>query len=243
MDAGAVTQLHANDLYAWFVAGLQRCVAKPNCALVSLQTLVIAALRTKIHTLGPKQASCDKFNQVRAQLQLTFPALPQLILQLCWRQHTRVSKHRACTSLHTLQEADAKCREKRKAGSGTATRRPRRFRRSRPASRVGRADAGGLPGGRGYGCDDPDCDDPSMGGAIAVYQPKDGVGASRASRKVGRDHADAHAQQPPLNMPVSYFMLRDPNDDPMRGEKRADGPGLVHVAMSKYDGSGPATVG
>ena len=71
MDAGAVTQLHANDLYACLSLVLQRCVAKPNCALVSLQTLVIAALRTKIHTLGPKQASCDKFNQVRAQFQLS----------------------------------------------------------------------------------------------------------------------------------------------------------------------------
>jgi hypothetical protein len=50
-------------------------------------------------------------------------------------------------------------------------------------------------------------------------------------------------QQPPLNMPVSYFMLRDPNDDPMRGEKELMDPGWFMREMSQYDGPGPRLPG
>ena len=50
-------------------------------------------------------------------------------------------------------------------------------------------------------------------------------------------------QQPPLNMPVSYFMLRDPNDDPMRGEKELMDPGWFMNEMAQYDGPGPRLPG
>ena len=116
MDAGAVTQMHANDFYACLSLVLQRFCGKfcqANCALVSLQTLVIAALRTKIHTLGPKQASCDKFNQVRAQFQLSLsPRAAAAHITALLASNTRGSASielvRVCI---LLQEADAKCRE------------------------------------------------------------------------------------------------------------------------------------
>ena len=44
-------------------------------------------------------------------------------------------------------------------------------------------------------------------------------------------------------MPVSYFMLRDPNDDPMRGEKELMDPGWFMNEMSQYDGPGPRLPG
>ena len=46
-----------------------------------------------------------------------------------------------------------------------------------------------------------------------------------------------------VNMPVSYFMLRDPNDDPMRGEKELMDPGWFMREMSQYDGPGPRLPG
>ena len=57
-------------------------------------------------------------------------------------------------------------RVKRKAGSGTATRRPRRFgTESTGIASAARPMQEAPQGGRGLRCcDDPDCDDPSMGG-------------------------------------------------------------------------------
>ena len=100
-------------------------------------------------------------------------------------------------------------------------------------------------GGRGLRCcDDPDCDDPSMGGGyFAVYQPKDGVEVFTGIVAVSAAIMQTPWQQPPLNMPVSYFMLRDPNDDPMRGEKELMDPGWFMNEMSQYDGPGPRLPG
>ena len=129
-------------------------------------------------------------------------------------------------------------------------------------------------GGRGLRCcDDPDCDDPSMGGGYfavrlqrprdrstprtpstwrerrgdgvntQVYQPKDGVEVFTGIVAVSAAIMTTPWQQPPLNMPVSYFMLRDPNDDPMRGEKELMDPGWFMNEMSQYDGPGPRLPG
>ena len=103
----------------------------------------------------------------------------------------------------------------------------------------------GPQGGQALACcDDPDCDDPSMGGGyFAVYQPKDGVEVFTGIVAVSAAIMRTPWQQPPLNMPVSYFMLRDPNDDPMRGEKELMDPGWFMREMSQYDGPGPRLPG
>ena len=137
-------------------------------------------------------------------------------------------------------------RVKRKAGSGTATRRPRRFgTESTGIASAARPMQEAPQGGRGLRCcDDPDCDDPSMGGGyFAVYQPKDGVEVFTGIVAVSAAIMQTPWQQPPLNMPVSYFMLRDPNDDPMRGEKELMDPGWFMREMSQYDGPGPRLPG
>ena len=81
----ALSQMQMHDLYAWFVAGFAAAVAETACALVSLQTLVIAARTQDASThLGAIQVSCAlSFNQVRAQFHLSQRealALPQLLL-------------------------------------------------------------------------------------------------------------------------------------------------------------------
>ena len=76
------------------------------------------------------------------------------------------------------------------------------------------------------------------GGYFAVYQPKDGVEVFTGIVAVSAAIMQTPWQQPPLNMPVSYFMLRDPNDDPMRGEKELMDPGWFMREMSQYDGPG-----
>ena len=91
---------------------------------------------------------------------------------------------------------------------------------------------------------DPDCDDPSMGGGyFAVYQPKDGVEVFTGIVAVSAAIMRTPWQQPPLNMPVSYFMLRDPLDDPIRGEKELMDPGWFMREMAQYDGPGPRLPG
>ena len=81
------------------------------------------------------------------------------------------------------------------------------------------------------------------GGYFAVYQPKDGVEVFTGIVAVSAAIMQTPWQQPPLNMPVSYFMLRDPNDDPMRGEKELMDPGWFMREMSQYDGPGPRLPG
>ena len=74
-----------------------------------------------------------------------------------------------------------------------------------------------------------------------MYQPKERrgfTGIVAVSAAIMQTPA-----QPPLNMPVSYFMLRDPNDDPMRGEKELMDPGWFMREMSQYDGPGPRLPG
>ena len=166
-------------------------------------------------------------------------------------------------------------RVKRKAGSGTSTRRPRRFgTESTGIASAARPMQEAPQGGRGLRCcDDPDCDDPSMGGGYfavrlqrprdrttprtpstrrerrgdgvntQVYQPKDGVEVFTGIVAVSAAIMTTPWQQPPLNMPVSYFMLRDPTDDPMRGEKELMDPGWFMREMSQYDGPGPRLPG
>ena len=119
-------------------------------------------------------------------------------------------------------------RVKRKAGSGTATRRPRRFgtestgiaSAARPMQEAPRA-------GGGYDAATiPTATTLAWAGATSpVYQPKDGVEVFTGIVAVSAAIMQTPWQQPPLNMPVSYFMLRDPNDDPMRGEKELMDPG------------------
>ena len=161
-------------------------------------------------------------------------------------------------------------RVKRKAGSGTATRRPRRFgTESTGIASAARPMQEEPQGGRGLRC----CDDPSMGGGYfavrlqrprdrstyrtpstrrerrgdgvntQVYQPKDGVEVFTGIVAVSAAIMQTPWQQPPLNMPVSYFMLRDPNDDPISGEKELMDPGWFMREMSQYDGPGPRLAG
>ena len=132
-------------------------------------------------------------------------------------------------------------RVKRKTGSGTSTRRPRRFgTESTGIASAARPMEAGPQGGQALAC----CDDPSMGGGyFAVYQPKDGVEVFTGIVAVSAAIMRTPWQQPPLNMPVSYFMLRDPTDDPIRGEKELMDPGWFMREMAQYDGPGPRLPG
>ena len=146
MDEGDVAPMHAHDLYACLSLVCKRFW---DCALVSLHTLVIAALRTKIHTLGPKQASCDKFNQVRAQFQLSLSprAATAHITALLAATHAGQQASSSYEFAYSYRKQTQNAASETKSRFRHCHAAPAPLRHGVDRHRVGRAaDAGGPPG-------------------------------------------------------------------------------------------------
>jgi len=130
---------------------------------------------------------------------------------------------------------------KRKAG--TATRRPRRFgtgatateARAKPMREVATTGSPEPP----CQCGDPTCEDTEGEGYYTVYRPKGGVETFTGIVAVAAAVIETPWQRPPLSLPVSYFMLRDRESDPMRGDKELMSPEWFMREMSQYDGHSP----